>query len=105
MNRLHEHPQVAVLFDPTCRAIFEEIARSPASARQLAARLEVAPIEVQRATRQLAATGLICAMRERGAVRYQVDRHGLASMRQALESAWVRRWGLLLMAGTVPSPG
>jgi predicted ArsR family transcriptional regulator len=88
--RLHEHPTVALLFHPARRAIYERVARGPASASRIANDLQVPPLEVARLLCELVGARLVAADRVRGRLVYRVDDDGHASARRALEDAWVR---------------
>lgn len=91
MSPLHQHPQVALLFDATCRAIFEKVARGAASAPELARNLELPTLQVRRALRRLSAAGLVVADRRSRIPRYRIDPAGMEAMNQALDGAWTRR--------------
>jgi len=104
MNALHQHPQVALLFDPCCRALFEAVARTPCSARELAEELGLAPIEVNRALKLLVKARLVATERGGAAARYRIDPHGMASMRKAVDAAWTRRFlAACALAPALPS--
>ncbi len=96
MSALHEQPQLALLFDPTCRAIFEKVARQPLSARMLARDLGLAPAEASRRLGKLVRGGLVATDGEGTYARYRIDPVGMAAMHHALEAAWARRVSLLL---------
>ncbi len=91
MNALHEQPQLAPLFDSTCRAIFERVARQPLSARMLARDLRLAPAEVRRRLGELSRAGLVASEGSGARVRYRIDPAGMESIHHALEAAWARR--------------
>lgn len=91
MDPLHQHPQVALLFDPLCRRLFEHLARGPCSAAQLASDVHASPIETRRALRKLVRAGLVATQRNGQGLRYRVDPSGVASLDRALETAWTRR--------------
>ena len=86
--RLHQHPKLALLFNPTSRAIFERLARRPTSAETLAQELEIAPVEVAHRLCELVGAGLITAHRSGDLLLYRVDDHGIASLGGAVEDAW-----------------
>lgn len=88
MSPLHEQPQLAVLFDPTCRAVFETVARSPTRVAGIARALEVPEVEVQRCLAELVGAGLVVPLRGDC---YGLAASGLASALRAIESAWVER--------------
>ncbi len=106
MSALHEQPQLALLFNSTCRAIFERVARQPLSARKLARGLGLAPPEVSQRLGELVRAGLLSTERGGAAVRYRIDPAGMASIHRALEAAWARRAaGVFAMALAQPFGG
>ncbi len=88
MKPLHEHPQLALLFDSARRGIFERVARRPRSARELVDDLGLGPMEVTRRLRELVAAGLVARERSGSRVRYRLDDAGMARLGRALEAAW-----------------
>jgi DNA-binding IclR family transcriptional regulator len=88
MRPLHEQPQLAVLFDPTCRTVFERISRSSANAADLARELDLPPVDVRRCLAELVGAGLVAPLRGE---RYGVAASGLASIRREIEDALQRR--------------
>ena len=90
MGNIYQHPQLASLFQPTRRAIFERIARGASTVRQIADDLDLVPLEVTRHVRDLIDVGLVTAEGSGEEVRYRVDRGGVASMGRVLDAAWTR---------------
>jgi DNA-binding IclR family transcriptional regulator len=88
MTPLHEQPQLAVLFDPTCRRVFESVARSPSCTEDLARELDVPRVQVFRCLAELVGAGLVTPLRGE---RYGIAASGLASIGQAIESALAHR--------------
>src|SRR4051812_17759129 len=88
MRPLYEQPQMAVLFDSTCRAAFERVARSPCGAEDLARTLGVPRAEACRCLAELVGAGLVRLL---PGERYAIAASGLASIRREIENAWVRR--------------
>src|SRR5213080_2054646 len=88
MRPLHEQPQVAVLFDATCREVFEAVARSPASAAGLSRDTGISSIEIHRCLEELVGAGLVAPL---SAGRYGLNARAMASIHREIEKAWVRR--------------
>ena len=100
MRPLHEQPQLAVLFDSTCRAVFEAIARSPSRVPELACALGLRDFEVQRCLAELVGAGLVVPSRGET---YGIAASGLASAHRAIESAWVQRLAAVFTASLADS--
>ena len=90
MSPLHEHPQLIPLFNSTCRAIFERVARNPASAPTLSRELGLPPLEVSRLLCELVGAGLVVADRSAGLLVYRLDDSGMTSLFSRIEQAWAR---------------
>ena len=80
--------QLAALADPTRRAIFEMIQRSPAAVRELSERLPVSQPAVSQHLKVLREADLVRA-EPIGARRvYEVDPAGLVALRSWLDTMW-----------------
>ena len=90
MSILYALPQLACLFDPARRTVFERVARKPAKAHELVDELGFSPLEITRHIRELIDVGLVTIEGSGARARYRVDRGGLASMDRALDAAWMR---------------
>src|ERR1700749_623966 len=99
MRPLHEHPQMAALFDSTCRAVFEAVARSPARVPELACALALPAVEVQRCLAELVGAGLVSPLRGQS---YRPAAPGIASAHRAIESAWVERLAAIFYRNAFP---
>jgi hypothetical protein len=88
MTPLHEQPQLAVLFDSTCRRVFESVASSPSSTDDLARELDVPRVQVFRCLAELVGAGLVTPLRSD---RYGIAASGLASIRREIEKALAHR--------------
>ena len=96
MSTVHDLPQLASLFDPARRAVFERVARKPAKARELVDELGFSPLEITRHIRDLVDVGLVRIEGTGTRVRYRVDSGGMASMHRVLDAAWMRSIALHL---------
>ena len=86
--RLHQHPTLALLFNPASRAIFERLARRPSTAAALARELDLPPVEIAHRLCELVGAGLVTAERAGDVLVYRVDARGVASVGHAVEDAW-----------------
>jgi hypothetical protein len=86
--RLHQHPKLALLFNPVSRAIFERVARQPSTAAALARGLRLDPVEIAHRLCELVGARLVVARRSGGTLLYCVDESGVASLGGAVEDAW-----------------
>jgi DNA-binding transcriptional ArsR family regulator len=77
------------LGDPTRRAIFERVARRPASVAELAHGLPVSRPAVSQHLKILKEAGLVSESAEGTRRIYRLDPRGIARMRQWLEARWV----------------
>ena len=90
MSALYDLPQLACLFDPARRAVFERVARKPAKAHELVDELGFSPLEITRHIRDLIDVGLVRSEGSGTRVHYRVDCGAMASMDRALDAAWMR---------------
>jgi len=90
-------PPISCLADPQRRAIFECIARQPAHAAELAARLDLPAVCVARHVRALEEARLVAAGAARPAV-YRIDCAGWATLRREIDVAWARNTARLWLA-------
>ena len=78
----------SALGDPTRRAIFERLARSPTAEGELARQLPVTRPAVSQHLRVLKEAGLVTDRADGRRRLYEVDLDGVAAMRTYLESFW-----------------
>jgi DNA-binding transcriptional ArsR family regulator len=76
------------LGDPTRRAIFERLRRGPSSVGELAAELPVSRPAVSQHLRVLREAGLVTERRDGTRRIYRIEPHGLAELRDYIESFW-----------------
>jgi len=84
------HAQLAVLSDPTRRAIFERISRKPMSVAELAAGFAVSRPAVSQHLRALKVAELVRDTPQGTRNIYQVNPRGLAALRQYIDAMWDR---------------
>jgi len=84
------HAQLAVLSDPTRRAIFERVARKPMSVAELAAGFAVSRPAVSQHLRVLKGAELVRDTPQGTRNIYQVNPRGLAALRQYIDAMWDR---------------
>jgi|SRR5215467_6842364 len=84
------HAQLAVLSDPTRRAIFERIARKPMSVAELAAGFAVSRPAVSQHLRVLKGAELVRDTPKGTRNIYQVNPRGLDALRQYIDEMWDR---------------
>jgi DNA-binding transcriptional ArsR family regulator len=84
------HAQLAVLSDPTRRAIFERISRKPMSVAELAAGFAVSRPAVSQHLRLLKSAELVRDTPQGTRNIYQVNPRGLAALRQYIDAMWDR---------------
>ena len=81
---------LAVLADPTRRAVLEALRRKPLSVGDLAERLPVSRPAVSQHLKALAAAGLVRHEAQGTRRLYEVDPAGLAALRAWLDGFWGR---------------
>jgi len=84
------HAQLAVLSDPTRRAIFERLARKPMSVAEVAAGFAVSRPAVSQHLRVLKSAELVRDTPQGTRNIYQVDTRGLAALRGYIDAMWDR---------------
>jgi len=84
------HAQLAVLSDPTRRAIFERISRKPMSVAELAAGFAVSRPAVSQHLRALKIAELVRDTPQGTRNIYKVNPRGLAALRQYIDAMWDR---------------
>jgi DNA-binding transcriptional ArsR family regulator len=87
---MNASPQLAALADPTRRAVFEAVARSPQSVAELAGQLPVSRPAVSQHLKVLQGAGLVQFDRVGTRSIYQVDRAGLMTLRTYLDELWTQ---------------
>src|SRR5438045_7716120 len=79
---------IAVLGDPTRRAIFERLAEGPCSVAELARHMPVTRPAVSQHLRVLKEAGLVTHQTEGTRHVYQIDPEGIAAIRDYLDRLW-----------------
>ncbi len=78
----------AALGDPTRRTIFEVLADSPRSVREIASRLPVTRSAVSQHLRVLKDAGLVVSRRAGNRCIYRIDLNGVGALRAYLDQFW-----------------
>ena len=84
------HAQLAVLSDPTRRAIFERLARGPMSVAEVAAGFAVSRPAVSQHLRVLKSAELVRDAPQGARNIYRIDPRGVAALRQYIDAMWNR---------------
>jgi DNA-binding transcriptional ArsR family regulator len=84
------HAQLAALADPTRRAIFERLARKPMSVVEVTEGFDVSRPAVSQHLRVLESAELARHTSRGTRNIYQVNRRGLAALRQYIDAMWDR---------------
>ena len=87
-NAKPAHDRFAALSDPTRWAVFERIARHPASVGELAHGLPVSRPAVSQHLRVLKEAGLVSQTPDGTRRIYRLDPRGIAAMREWLDAHW-----------------
>lgn len=88
MGKVNLMDQLAVLGDATRRSIFEMLSARPSSVAELARQLPVSRPAVSQHLRVLKDAGLVLSRNEGTRNIYQLDPHGIAALRDHLDSLW-----------------
>jgi DNA-binding transcriptional ArsR family regulator len=86
----YENSAFAALADPTRRAVFERLARGPASVGEVAEGMPVSRPAVSQHLKVLKAAGLVDDQAEGTRRVYRLDPRGLGALRDWLDSHWAR---------------
>ncbi|EJL34145.1 putative transcriptional regulator [Caulobacter sp. AP07] len=86
----YENSAFAALADPTRRAVFERLARGPASVGQVAEGLPVSRPAVSQHLKVLKAAGLVDDHAEGARRVYRLDPRGIGALRDWLDQHWAR---------------
>ena len=86
----YENSAFAALADPTRRAVFERLARGPASVGEVAEGLPVSRPAVSQHLKVLKAAGLVDDQAEGTRRVYRLDPRGIGALRDWLDSHWAR---------------
>jgi DNA-binding transcriptional ArsR family regulator len=86
----YENSAFAALADPTRRAVFERLARGPASVGQVAEGMPVSRPAVSQHLKVLKAAGLVDDQAEGTRRVYRLDPRGIGALRDWLDSHWAR---------------
>jgi DNA-binding transcriptional ArsR family regulator len=84
----YDNSAFAALADPTRRAVFERLARGPASVGQVAEGLPVSRPAVSQHLKVLKAAGLVGDQAEGTRRVYRLDPRGIGALREWLDSHW-----------------
>ena len=84
------HAQLAVLSDPTRRAIFERLARKPMSVAEVASGFDVSRPAVSQHLRVLKSAELVHNTPQGTRNIYRINPRGLAALRQYIDAMWDR---------------
>jgi len=93
---------LAALADPTRRAIFERLARSPSAVGELALELPVSRPAVSQHLKILKSAGLVTDQAAGTRRVYSVDSAGVAGSREGFEQFWQQSMASFRTAATKP---
>ena len=93
---------LAALADPTRRAIFERLARSPSAVGELARELPVSRPAVSQHLKVLKSAGLVTDQAAGTRRVYSVDSAGIAAIREYFEQFWQQSLASFRTAATKP---
>jgi DNA-binding transcriptional ArsR family regulator len=95
---------LALLGDPTRRAIFEMLARRPASVGELARQLPVSRPAVSQHLRVLKGGGMVTSLAEGTRHVYRLNPEGVRALRAYLDRVWTQALEAYAQAAETASP-